>query len=255
MDQAGSPKNVKVSGAIEARLSPEFTKEYKAGQEQEHTRENHRFRVEIATLVVIFVYTLLAFWQGCSNSKAANAAKDAADVAKLSLESAQRAYIHFSPHVTPMQTIAHIGQSSEKIGVCCWQFEVPITNEGETPPRDVQGHVQAIYSPTELSANYPFKDFEKGDLIVIGVKDTTTIVTSLVTSGEALKTYQLQGFIYLFGWVTYHDVFPNTPLHRTKFCFKVFFADDPTRPEKIPATHYFLTPFHNCADEQCSAQQ
>lgn len=72
-------KNVSVTGDIEARFTPEFTKTLETSQKQEHARETLRFRVEVATLVAIAIYTALAFWQGCSTQKAANAAKEAAE--------------------------------------------------------------------------------------------------------------------------------------------------------------------------------
>jgi hypothetical protein len=55
---------------------------------------------------------------------------------------------------------------------------------------------------------------------------------------------------YIWGWVTYRDMFPNTKEHLTEFCVRLSVVEgiDATKSAKILATSCKK---HNCADEWC----
>lgn len=56
----GKPTRVHIDGGrIEADFPPELLKEYKTSSQDQKTREEKRYKIEIATLVVLGVYTLL----------------------------------------------------------------------------------------------------------------------------------------------------------------------------------------------------
>jgi hypothetical protein len=84
------PEHIRVDGKIETTIHPDLVKKYDAGQDKQDSREETKLRVEIVTLIFLFVYTSVALWQGCSNHKAAIAAKDSADAAKTSADTGRQ---------------------------------------------------------------------------------------------------------------------------------------------------------------------
>jgi hypothetical protein len=63
--------------------------------------------------------------------------------------------------------------------------------------------------------------------------------------------------LYVWGWITYNDVFKDTPLHITMVCYEVNVTGEPLLQGKQGMT--MLTPLtkcekHNCADEECDSE-
>jgi hypothetical protein len=129
--QPSNSKNVKVSGAIEARFTPEFQKDIKAGQAQEHTRETNRFRVEIATLFIVLIYTTVAFWQGCSNQRAATVAENALELTRDQFARDRRPWIAQSSKSSEPPQFMMNPVDSKKGGQIIWNWYM--TNYGKTP--------------------------------------------------------------------------------------------------------------------------
>jgi hypothetical protein len=148
-------KNVEVGGSLEARFTPEFLKDVKTGQQQEHTRESRRFIVEIATLCVVFVYTTLAFWQGCSNQKAANAARESAETNKLYLTAVQRAFMYVNGF-----TIYNVVDIHKPGAIAGFTLAANLRNSGSTPAIDATYHLNRKEADQEIDNNFKFPDFD-----------------------------------------------------------------------------------------------
>jgi hypothetical protein len=77
-----------------------------------------------------------------------------------------------------------------------------------------------------------------------------------VTSQNLWDVQQGRQFLYLWGWVRYFDVFPNTKQHITRFCWMVMPVGDPFTyvPNDPQHTLRFDNIHHtegNCADDEC----
>ena len=58
--------------------------------------------------------------------------------------------------------------------------------------------------------------------------------------------------LYMYVWATYHDVFRDTPLHVTEFCFEpTMFDADPYTGKGSGHTYFEQCSKHNCTDEDC----
>src|SRR5580698_2094304 len=66
------PEHVHVNGQIETTIHPDLVKKYEAGQDKQDSREDTKLKIEIGTLVVVFVYTAIAAWQACTTYNVAN---------------------------------------------------------------------------------------------------------------------------------------------------------------------------------------
>ena len=56
--------------------------------------------------------------------------------------------------------------------------------------------------------------------------------------------------IYVYGWVEYNDVFPDTPRHRTEFCSQIVRVGDYLRAEGVPLGLHSYEQY-NGADDEC----
>ncbi len=49
-----------------------------------------------------------------------------------------------------------------------------------------------------------------------------------ITPQDMLDSQAFTKFIYLWGWIKYRDVFPNTPEHTTRFCWLILVTGNPS---------------------------
>ena len=85
---------------------------------------------------------------------------------------------------------------------------------------------------------------------VVGPKDGITIpYFDYKRIEDHLNDPSLQ--FYFYGEIRYNDVFPDTLLHVTKFCFKIALISTP--PDRVGAID--LCSHWNCADEECHADK
>jgi hypothetical protein len=92
------PSHVNVGGKIEVDFPQDLVKKHETASSEEGRWKRKEFIVSIITAILIFLYTTVAAWQGCSNQKAANAAANgaAANVKQLEdFEAVQAARLIF----------------------------------------------------------------------------------------------------------------------------------------------------------------
>ena len=202
----------------------------------------------LATLIIYTIFTGLMYY---ANKEAADAAKNSADVAREALEATQRAFISFSVHLTPVGIVPQ--QKMDRIPIA-WQFQVPLVNSGNTPTRNLRTFVRAVSLEHEITSEYDFGDFKNGWRMFVGPKDSPVSETNTIPIADISKSWKGAQHIYIYGWATYNDTLPKTPLHTTKFCYELNVGGNP-ESKAIPYTFYRITSFHNCADEECDAQK
>jgi hypothetical protein len=72
----GMPGDMRVHGEIFIEPTPKEALARTASEKQEKTARKKKIFLDWATLIVVTIYAGLTAWQGCSNQKAASAAKD-----------------------------------------------------------------------------------------------------------------------------------------------------------------------------------
>jgi hypothetical protein len=120
------PDRVQVRGNIETSFPPKFAEKYQTGQDQQTSRDGVKLKVEIATLVLVFAYTTVALWQGCSNKHSADAAKNSVDLARKTAHLDQRAWLSVKVAARP----AEIGKGNRNTAI--------FSNHGKTYALNVQ---------------------------------------------------------------------------------------------------------------------
>ena len=109
-------------------------------------------------------------------------------------------------------------------------------NTGSTPTKNLRSHVECDIRNTMLPRGHVFTDQDTnagtgmipphgevtGGVAPQGLPITPQdIVESQTVAGQTFRR-----FIYLWGWIKYNDVFPNTPEHTTHFCWLIMVVGD-----------------------------
>ncbi|MGH9426872.1 MAG: hypothetical protein ACRD2L_11300, partial [Terriglobia bacterium] len=184
-----------------------------------------RFVLEFAAL---FVAGALAFItnstlgeikrQTESSGIAARAAKDGANAARESLTSVQRAFI--IPHVPETTGILKEGPDR---AIRRWEFRVPWENTGSTPSRRARNRVNVKAWTAGLPKGFRFDDLkdESPTQLVFGPRSILKSGAVTASPEEVEQAKTRKGHLYFWGWITYYDIFADTPMRLTKFCFEL----------------------------------
>ncbi|MCE9650243.1 MAG: hypothetical protein K8R18_11540 [Parvibaculum sp.] len=117
---------------------------------------------------------------------------------------------------------------------------IAMTPEGPSDP-------EHPYSPDKSESGYELNSFR----IVLGPHGTAPIdgmalpilnVARSIPYGRFSQTYE-------YGILRYRDIFPGTPEHITKFCYKVVLAPN---EHGVSVPTYRLCRHWNCADDECA---
>ncbi len=197
---------------------------------------HNAFITAAATAVIaIFTWALVCanrkLWQ--VSLKTANAAEKAADVAWNTMEHTQRAYIF-------IKEIIHSVKQTEGFG----EVIIVLENTGETPVRKMICNYNYCCFPGDIPGDFKYPDTIP---LLYGVIGRKTILDARVlipfNAFEDARTKKQR--FYIYGWVDYNDVFPNTPRHRTESCYEVIISKD----RKFI---YNIYGNYNGSDDECS---
>src|SRR5271165_170604 len=156
-DKLGNkPDQVTVSGNVETNFPPNLVEKYDTANEKQEARDYKRFAVEIVTAVLLFVYTTVAIWQGCSNKKAADAAKSAANTAEKSVVWTEKSIkIDQRPW---LQVIQDIKTPTPDSPLCPFGATLKVTNTGKTPAMHVVSKTVVRVVPNGIYLDFPYDE-------------------------------------------------------------------------------------------------
>jgi hypothetical protein len=180
-------------------------------------------------------------------------------IGRESLESVQRAFVSFR-EISYARIWGKLDDGPGP-GKHYWTFKPVIDNSGVTPALNAMTTMtvnKGKHEPTD-------SDFEGHSdpthQMTMAPKQTITLASPATAEwiifgsdfGEHPKRIPLikynGGTFYIWGWVTYRDVFQGSPWHLTEFCQEVtavnIAKDGTLLPSFGDCTH------HNCTDDQC----
>ena len=187
--------------------------------------------------------------QTAAQERAANAAIGANKVTREALVSVQRAFVSFSGTLSATKIVKHDKTTD-------LMLNLPWTNLGTTPTRKSKSRVNWQTFPQGMPDNFSFLDI--GDVAPRqftipskGFGNATMEVPIQVL--EYVKDGNLRLFVW--GWITYHDIFERTPVRLSEFCDEVTNIKSSTDSFTDPASNItwelVLCSEHNCTDEEC----
>lgn len=161
---------------------------------------------------------------------ATNAAKRSADIADLSLKTIQRPFVAVRGW-SPPQWRCNIGPHGNLVDIV-YPISPVLMNSGVTPTHQATLVVNCLFSESKLPKGFVFTYRDTPKPVVIGPKAELRSA-SLALPAEQLKRVQSRsGEFYVWGEVAYRDQFPDTPIHYSRFCYKVTeVVGDPLNPK------------------------
>ncbi|MGO9642783.1 MAG: hypothetical protein ACLP1Y_15925 [Candidatus Acidiferrales bacterium] len=190
-----------------------------SSQEKRDRLERWKFGVEVATVIIIAIYTGIAAWQLREMRKATVAATKSADTAKDTLVRSQRPWLGNDGD----ETLA-ISEVSD--GMLAGKFTFSVKNYGSSPALSVG---QAIYPCVRIHGD--MSDFEAAKKEACGQADTVAFITGNSIFPQQSYGYGTKGAfvvpglrkeigrIVIEGCLAYTDQFdPAHTIHHTSFC-------------------------------------
>ena len=216
---------------------------------------------EKVAVVIAFGLLIANWYQGCQTKRAADAAKD-------SLTTVQRAFISYEGINLDAYPVSLTSNDR------AWVFTVNLENSGTTPAVDkIQefwGTNDLSDEPTELEFLGPDNDHPIGEIgprskSNMGplIKSSKFVMGKYPFTRESVASKEWRAFfhserVFLWGWIGYRDVFAKTRPHVTEFCEElngVAIGYNLSIPEKErfpePRLNFKECKTHNCTDEHC----
>ncbi len=180
------------------------------------------------------------------------AANRSAEIAERALIAGDRAFVS----VLMSQSANLDAHTGNVVG---YTFTPVWVNAGNTPTRGMRNYISIYWIDRPIEPNWDFPDLAASDSQTESVPLSASprgqvhgnscyvpinIIESVITGGRHL---------YLWGWAKYRDVFPNTPLHVTRFAVQIRVGGNASDPQRISFQYSYL-PTYNCADEECAEQ-
>ena len=163
----------------------------------------------------------------------------------------QRAFINLQNSIQGNRMI----RAGRVIGIA---FRVIAENSGTTPAQDVVGIVNIKAFLPEMPSNFDFKELAESETTrsIIGPRASVGYRVSIPLD-DILTVVQQKQRLYMWGWVTYRDIFPETPLRLMEFCREIINVtiDGPSPAD--PRSNFrwgnsVCSVPHNCYDEDCA---
>jgi hypothetical protein len=226
------PDCVTVTGNIEAGFPPKLVEKYDAANNKQESWDRKKFRAEIVTIFLVSVYTTVAIWQGCSNKRAADAAKSAAATAAAALKGSQDSFALDQRAWVGPERVVH-----SKISDRHPSFGMVLRNTGKTPAIDFKsGIMVSLFQKGQFKVAYPESTHEcttkrqplsaryKSNAERFSISSATVFPQQEFTPlsepiGDLPHAKQLRTgdpILYIYGWASYQDVFGQE--HCTHFC-------------------------------------
>jgi hypothetical protein len=218
-----------------------------------------------ATLVFLIKYTNYARLQWCEMKRtadqsviAATAASNSAIEAKNANQTTKAALIDVQRAFVFLGTV-----TATAVGNNQADFYFPMENSGTTPTKDMRMHVNYQSMKDPLPDNFEFPDLWIAGMpkvnrhTMIGPKGNTGQHLGPISNVLVQAAIHRQIHLYFWGWARYRDVFPDTPLHVTKFCAELVPVGQGEEITPSTTTLRFsldMCERNNCYDEECKGK-
>lgn len=169
--------------------------------------------------------------------QSAQAAKDAAVAARRSAEISERALIVTQRAYVRVINYPWVWRSdTDRAGKYFYDITPTVENFGNTPTVNAKINVNSALRDLPLPEGFDFSyQGDAGDTLV-GPKQTIGASRAVILDDDLLAIQEGKKFLYIWGTITYRDVFENTPVRTTEFCTEIIrVLGDPLDPRDANA--------------------
>lgn len=175
-----------------------------------------------------------AIRQGKSTKESVEVAKRSADIAEQALVAGQRAYVR----------VAHFPWlwrgDLDRPGKYFYDITPIVENGGNTQTVGLRINVNSMLRDTPIPDDFAFPFQGEPGFSLIGSRQTISASNAIILDDDLLAVQRGQKYFYVWGTITYRDVFPGTPERVTEFCTQIskVFGDplDPRVPNNPKGT-------------------
>jgi len=154
--------------------------------------------------------------------ESADAAQRAALTGERALIVVERAFIMISD--MGVNTIGQYGT------IIDYRLNVNIANSGKTPAKNYTCIANLVVFDGDMPAGFRFPDRTHQDLpekgTTIGPQARTYFQIDFFVQ-DAIDVFEGRKKAFVYGWLEYDDIFPDSPRHRTEFCLWIEVYADP----------------------------
>jgi hypothetical protein len=220
--------------------------------------------LNVGTVLVAMISVFVAIYQSYIAKRSASAdegATRAAIIANDTSIASQRAFLNYRS-ILPISSVIDSKTGMRR----AIEFHPGWFNSGSTPALNARHYVGFHATDTKKTAGYKFP--EVGDPkderpFIVGPQESTQMVPMEIRLID-LERIGRGRFIYIYGYVTYRDIFPGTKVRLTEFCHELVNVRNETSNKKpIFDRSYLSDPSENvnaitvdcgwysCYDEDC----
>jgi hypothetical protein len=181
-------------------------------------------------------------------------------ISRESLESVQRAFVNFTGPILDRQNILNPTSSGRVVLI-----KGILENDGTTQAEDVVTVLSSGMLGDEPTEDQFFRgtSAQAKSLITIapkGHRDTGIVRWKEADIlGDTLSNPKTppptSRYLFVWGWVAYHDVFKNTKMHIAEYCKGLSQVYVPTDKNAGPQLTFTDCRHHNCNDDHCEDYQ
>ncbi|MBZ5537768.1 MAG: hypothetical protein LAO31_17575 [Acidobacteriia bacterium] len=167
----------------------------------------------------------------------------------------QRAFVNFSSTLNGGGIVSQ-GKTVRMV------FEVGWENSGTTPTKVALGKANIQAWSTDLPRSFDYRDLDdsRPSPAVIGPKATARIPVAIPID-DLIDVPRKGHHLFLWGWMSYRDIFEGTPPRLTEFCAEITNIRSDKEDMTDPAARFLWNVvsscpgYHNCYDEDCKDYQ
>jgi hypothetical protein len=220
----------------------------------------------IVLAILTFCYVKSTLRQTSAIRRSAIASVQSARAARIAAEIAEHALVKTEPAFLFHRGVAIAAITGVDGHIRGWRFMLSWHNSGSTPAKGVLMNtglywvdkVDVVEDVADLPREFDFPDTygfrEPTDRVRLSIGPGGEIAGDPkdIEISELERAYHRQCRIFIWGWVDYNDIFPQTPRHRTEYCFEIVVSSDPSRHEAGTSTFmFFAYGTHNGIEEEC----
>lgn len=157
---------------------------------------------------------------------AADAAKDAANTAHEALIKGQRAFVSVAAFPWLWRPDA------DRPGKYFYDITATIENAGNTPTIDMTIVSDCAFRDTPLPDDFDFPYRSAPKPSMVGPRQNKNGTAGIILDDDLVAVQLGKKYFYIWGTITYRDIFYGTPLHTTEYATQIVRVNgDPLKPQ------------------------
>lgn len=178
------------------------------------------FTLWIALFTAVLAWSTIKLWK--AGERQISIAKDSADAAKSSADTARDALVKLQRAQLFVQDFPWLWRPDlGRSGKYLYDIQPLIINTGNTATKNMMVEVEYLESDGPLPSGFDFPYVSPAHPSLVRPNGSVKGKHIYITDEELVEIQAGPTHFYIYGRITYNDVFDGTPVHTTRFCTEV----------------------------------